>query len=273
LSHSPLGSSRFPTLPVINPVVTVPAPRTEASKYGALFYLGIGGLIVLVGLVAWFGHGLWANRGAFADVYVLHDSRRGLPARAEAAFRLAHGGRLDDAQLIEMSLNRDLPDLARYLLAEGVTEEAVARDPRGYALAVARSPDWPVWLRLLLARSLAYGSSRGYAIPREALVELAGNRDAMLGLWAAYALAARPVDPTNRRAELEKTALTKDANGELAAQLLDALDAEEPRRSQLLDQTTIWLRQKHPAAAAIWKGQDMLAKRLVDRPVSSTAPK
>ena len=64
LSHSPDGSSRFPTLPIINPAV--PAARTERAKYGGLFYLGIGGLVVLVVLVAWFGHGLWANREAFA---------------------------------------------------------------------------------------------------------------------------------------------------------------------------------------------------------------
>ncbi len=208
MSHSPDGSSRFPTLPIINP--SVPAPRTERAKYGGLLYLGIGGLAVLIVLVAWFGYGLWANREAFADVYVLHDASLVLAERAQAAFRLAHGGRIDDAQLMEMSLNRDLPDLARYLLAEGVSTQAVARDPRGYALAVARSPDWPDWLRLLLVRPLAYGSGRGYAIPRDALVELAGHRDPMVELWASYALAARPVDDSNRRAVLEKTAMAKD---------------------------------------------------------------
>jgi hypothetical protein len=242
-------------LPIINQAVT--SPRAERAKYGGLFYLGIGGLLVLVALVAWFGYGLWTNREAFADVYVLHDSRRDLSERAQAAFRLARGGRIDDAQLMEMSLNRDLPDLARYLLAEGVSAQAVARDPRGYALAVARSPYWPAWLRLLLARPLAYGASRGYAIPREALVELAGQDDPMLRLWAFYALAARPVDHSNRRAELEKSAQSGDANGELAALLLRALDAEEPARSELLDQATIWLRHHHPAAAEIWMGSDI----------------
>jgi hypothetical protein len=254
LSRSPDGSSRFPTLPIINPAVS--SPRTERAKYGGLFYLGIGGLVLLIVLIAWFGHGLWANGQAFADVYVLHDSSRGLSKRAEAAFRLAHSGRLDDGQLMEMSLNRDLPDLVRYLLAEGVSAQAAARDPRGYSLAVARSPDWPDWLRLLLVRPLAYGSGRGYAIPREVLVELAGHHDPVIGLWASYALAARPVDHSNQRAVLEKTALAKDANGELAAQLLRALDADEPERSALLDRTTIWLRHHHPASAEIWKGRE-----------------
>jgi hypothetical protein len=262
LSHSPDGSSRFPTLPIINPAVT--SPRSQSAKYGGLFYLGIVGLVVLVLLIAWFGYGLWANRAAFADIYALHDASRAQSERAEAAFRLARGRRVDDTQLMEMSLNRDLPDLVRYLLAEGVSAQAAARDPRGYALAVARSPDWPDWLRLLLARPLAYGSGRGYAIPQEALVELAGHHDPMLGLWASYTLAARSVDYSNRRAVLEKTALTRDANGELAAQLLRALDAEEPERSQLLDQTTIWLRHHHPAAAEIWKEWDIGHRGLVN---------
>ena len=58
-----------------------------------------------------------------------------------------------------------------------------------YALTVARSPDWPDWLRLLLCARLAYGAARGYAIPREALDELAHHADPMIGLWAACALA------------------------------------------------------------------------------------
>ena len=41
----------------------------------------------------------------------------------------------------------------------------MARDPRAYALTVALSQDWPDWLRLVLSRRLAYGATRGYAIP------------------------------------------------------------------------------------------------------------
>lgn len=270
MNGSPDGSARFPTLPIVNP--TIASTRTDRSKYGGLFYLGIGGLVVLALLLAWFGHGLWVNREAFADVYLLHNASRSESERAGAAYRLARGGRIDDAQLMEMSLNRDLPDLARYLLAEAVSPEAVAREPRGYALGVARSPGWPDWLRLLLVRPLAYGSSRGYAIPREALVELAGQSDPMIGLWASYALAARPVDPSNRRAVLEKAALTTDANGELAKQLLRALAAEEPERSRLLDQATLWLRHHHPVAAEMWRGWESDDQGLVTLPASSIAP-
>jgi hypothetical protein len=257
-------------LPIINATET--SARTDRSKFGGLFYLGAGGLVLLAVLLAWFGHGLWANREAFADVYTLHDARRSKLERCNAAFRLARGGRLDDAQLMEMGFNRDLPDLARYLLAEGVTAQAAARDPRSYALAVARSPDWPDWLRLLLVRPLAYGSGRGYAIPRDALVELAGHSDPMVRLWASYALAARPVDPSNQRTVLQKTSRINDANGELATQLLHALDADEPQRTELLDRATIWLRHHHPASAEIWKGWNASDFGLVNPPVSSIAP-
>ena len=82
---------------------------------------------------------------------------------------------MTDRQLMEICLRRDLPDLARYLLAEAVSTEAVARDPRAFALTVARSPDWPDWLRLVLSRRLAYGATRGYAIPEVALDELANT--------------------------------------------------------------------------------------------------
>jgi len=94
----------------------------------------------------------------------------------------------------------------------------------------------------------------------------------MLGLWASYALAARPVDHSDRRAVLEKTALSKDATGELAAQLLRALDALEPERSGLLDRATVWLRHHHPAAAKIWSGWDIGDRGLVNPLANSIAP-
>jgi hypothetical protein len=270
MSDSSQDSSRFPTLPIVNP--TLPSTGTERSKYGGLFHLGIAGLAGLALLLAWFALGLWANRRAFADVYILHDASRPPMERAEAALRIARDGHLDDSQLMEMSLNRDLPDLARYLLAEGVSPNAAARDPRGYALTVARSPGWPDWLRLVLARPLAYGASRGYAIPREALVELSGRSDPMIAIWASYALAARPVDPSNQRAVLEQAALAQDANGDLAKQLVRALDAEEPEKTHLLDRTTIWLRYFHPGSAEIWRGWNMGDRRVFTAPANSIEP-
>jgi hypothetical protein len=177
----------FPELPILNQG-ELPA-LTQREKYGGLFYLGIGGLLVLVVLVGWFSYGVWSIRDVFTDVYMLHDSTRPEAERDQAAFRLTPNARLNDTQLMQMSLERDLPDLARYLLAEAVSTDAVAHDPRSYALTVARSPDWPDWLRLLLTRRLAYGVGRGYAIPREPLEELARHADPMITLWATYALA------------------------------------------------------------------------------------
>src|SRR5262249_36981592 len=149
---------RFPDLPILNPGGRVtPAPRGQREKYGALFYLGIAGLLLLLVLIGWFAYGVWSHRDLWAEVYVLHNRGRTESDRIEAAYRLSRNPRLADAQKMEISLRRDLPDLARYLLAEAVSTEAVARDPRAYAMAVARSPGWPDWLRLLLARRLTYG--------------------------------------------------------------------------------------------------------------------
>ena len=180
--------------------------------------------MLLIALVGWFGHGLWSNRDIWADVYTLNDAKRPESERLDAALRLARNPRLDDGPRMEMALQKGLPELARYLLAESVSTEPVAHDPRAYALAVARSEGWPDWLRLLLARRLAYGAGRGYAIPREALDELKRHSDPMIGLWATYSLAVLPrtgPDPA-LTAELEQAARAQGPTGELAGRLLDA---------------------------------------------------
>jgi hypothetical protein len=251
------GRVRFPALPILNAGdVLPPAPRGQREKYGALFYLGIAGLLILIVLVGWFGYAVWSHRDIWADVYTLHDSSRSEAERIEAARRLSQEPRLADAQKMEMSLRRDLPELARYLLAEAVTTEAVARDPRAYAMAMARSPGWPDWLRLVLARRLSYGASRGYDIPREPLEELRRHSDPMVGLWAAYALARLPrPDPDPAMvAELEKAAGAPGPEGALATRLLDALRAPQEERERRLDEATVWLRSHHSQAVPIWRG-------------------
>jgi hypothetical protein len=132
----------------------------------------------------------------------------------------------------------------------------VARDPRGYALVVSRSPGWPDWLRLVLSRRLAYGASRGYDIPREVLDELKRHPDPMTGLWAVYALAvvSRPGPDPEMTAELEKAASAPGPEGELAALLLAALRAPQEEREHRLDEATLWLRRHHPQAVKIWQG-------------------
>ncbi len=274
---------RFPELPILNPG-DVPAPargagaspstaspppraRGQGEKYGALFYLGIAGLAVMIALVGWFAVGVWSNRDIWSDVYVLNDASRPESERLDAALRLSRNDRLDDANRMDMAMRRDLPELARYLLAESVSTEPVARDPRGYALAAARSEGWPDWLRLLLSRRLAYGAGRGYDIPREALDELGRHSDPMIGLWATYALALRPQGEADREAAaaLERSAAASPgANGELAGQLLEALrSSDEADRERRLDGISEWLRRHHPQAAELWRGRTIRDGRVV----------
>jgi len=260
--ESPNG---FPKLPILNAMPTAPA-RSQRDKYGGLFYLGIAGLVVLVALVGWFAHAVWSHRTIWADIYVLHDSRRPEPDRLQSAFRLSRDSRVSDSQLMEMCLRRDLPDLARYLLAEAVSTEAVARDPRGFALTAARSPDWPDWLRLLLARRLAYGAARGYAIPREALDELANHADPMIGQWAACGLALKSGTEARPASALAEAARVPDAKGDLASMLLAALAAPKEERERRLDEATIWLRHHHGQAAKIWRGSEIRDGRLLWSP-------
>jgi hypothetical protein len=241
----------FPKLPILSPA-EIPA-RSQREKYGGLFYLGIAGLALLLALVGWFAYGVWTHRDLLADVYILNDRRQSEFDRVTAALRLSQEPRLSDAQRMEMALQRNLPELARYLLAESVSTEHVAHDPRAYALAVARSADWPDWLRLLLARRLAYGAGRGYAIPPEALDSLSGNADPMIHLWATYAQAVQPGSDPRKRAELETTADDPGDLRVLARYLLVALHAPETRE-QRMDDATSWMRRHHPQAASIWNG-------------------
>ena len=263
------GSPRFPELPILNPgelpAAATGPPRTQREKYGGLFYLGIAGLVVLIALVAWFGHGLWSNRDIWADVYVLNDANASERDRLDAALRLSRNPRLDDDAKMEMALRKDLPPLARYLLAEAVSTDPLAHDPRSYALAVARSEGWPDWLRLLLACNLAFGAGRSYDIPREALEELRGHSDRMIGLWATYSLAVLPRGGPDRvgSAELENAAHEPGPTAELATRLLAALRASGAARERLLDEATLWLRRHHPQAAEIWRGWEVRDQHVV----------
>jgi hypothetical protein len=260
LSDVGASPNGFPKLPILQNAAPT---RSQRERYGALLYLGIAGLLILAALLAWFAHGVWRLRDVWADVYVLHDASRTETERIHAAFQLGRNSRLSDSQLMETCLRRDLPDLARYLLAEAVSTEAVARDPRGYALTVARSPGWPDWLRLVLARRLAYGAARGYAVPSEALDELARHPDPMIGPWATCAAALSPGAQSGRTGQLEAAAGDPGERGQLAKLLLAAVAALPEEREQRLDQATIWLRQHHPQAAQIWRGWEIRDGQLI----------
>jgi hypothetical protein len=251
----------FPRLPILNPAEIPPPRKTQREKYGGLFYLGIAGLVFLIALVVFFLYGVWSLRDLGSAVYVLHDKARSDADRVQAAVRLSRDDRVDDTQRMTMSLERELPDLARYILAESVSTELVAQDPRNFALAVARSPDWPDWLRLLLMRRLAYGASRGYGIPHEALDELASHADPMIGLWANAGRAMLPGGDSGAMAALELASKLSGPQGELARRLLAAIRAPQADRERQLDEATLWLRQHDPQAAPIWEGSPELDGR------------
>ena len=249
------GERSFPKLPiiVIDQEPATQPPRTEREKYGGLFYLGIAGLVVMTAMIAWFAYSVWRLRDVWAQVYAIHDSKRSDADRVESAVRLSHDPRVTDLQLMKICLDRGVPEKARYVLAEAISTEAVARDPRAYSLAVALSPDWPDWLRLLLARRLAYGASRGYGIAQLALAELSQHSDPMIRLWALYSEAVLPGSKSDAAAKLKEAAGKDDENGQLAARLLAALNAPPEEREGRLDEATLWLRQHHPQAKKIWR--------------------
>jgi len=256
----------FPKLPIVTPDPPAPPARTQSQKYGGLFRVGIAGLAILVAMIAWFAIAVWQLRDVWVNVYVLHNPQRSETARIEAAFWLSRDPRVNDALLMQMCLERDLPELARYLLAEAVRTDEVARDPRAFALSVARSPGWPDWLRLLLARRLAYGAGRGFAIPTDVVSELAQQPDPMIGLWVDYALAVGPDSSAKAASALTEAARGADDRARLAALLAAALDGSPAERELRLDEATTWMRHHHPQAAKIWEGSEFRDGRLIRAP-------
>jgi hypothetical protein len=249
------------------PILTPEPPRkSQAEKYGGLYYAGIAGLVVLLGLVGWFAHGVWSLRGVFRAIYVLNDPRRAEEERVRAAYALARDPRVTQRQLYDGALSRVPPDLARYLLAEALTSDAIRDDPRAFAMAVARSEGWPDWLRLLMVRPLAYGAGQGYAIPAGPLDELRRHPDPAIRLWAAYTRAAASGRDIDAARELGRAAERAGPEQELAAGLRDALGLRGVERDAALDRATLWLRRHHPEAARLWDGWEDHAGRLVRRP-------
>ena len=145
-------------------------------------------------------------------------------------------------QLWDLALSRVPPDLARYLVAEGLTSQAVADDPRGYALAVSRSEGWPPWLRILLARPIAYAAGEGEVIPRYTLMELSEHAEPIVALFGTYALAVADSGDQVALAKLQTAAHTDGPNRDFARLLLRAAESAQPKRNETLDEATAWLR-------------------------------
>lgn len=251
----------FPSLPIVTPD---PPRKTDREKYRALFYLGSAGLVVVVALVGWFASQAWAMRDIWKNVYILHDAQRPEVERVQAAYSLALDPRATPRQLWEIALRRPLPALARYVVAEGIGASLVADDPRGYASAVALSEGWPGWLRVVLTRPLAFAAVEGIAVPSESLEVLGRDADAVVALWAEFALAASPDRNANAASALRAVAASDDPNRDLAVLLVKGLDSSaKSERLEALRAATIWLRAHHPEAAPLWRDWKVSGDRLV----------
>jgi hypothetical protein len=260
----PTGNPTFPTLPIVTPG---PARRPASERYGALFYLGLAGLLAVFGLLGWFAWEAWSLRSVWSRIYILHDPGGSEAERVQAAFELSRDRRVDQAQLQQIALRRPLPPLARYVAAEALTAEIVSPDPRGYGLAVARSEGWPDWLRVLMARPMACAATLGRPVDRQALQELSQRPDPALGLWARYALAAGRDGDRESESMLRHAAEADGPTQGLAVPLVAALDARRrAERLADLDAATRWMRKGYPPAAEVWSGWEVRGDRLVRRP-------
>jgi hypothetical protein len=264
----------FPKLPIITPpsnsfpelpIVTPDPPRlTLQEKYGNFYYYGIAGLVITLLLVGSFGLGLWLTRVYWSAIIVLNTPERLEADRIKAAWTMTHHAAANDRHRVDFALRKDLPDLARYVLAEGLTTEAIRSDPKGYAFMVAKSEGWPDWLRLLMVRPMAYGAGEGYRIAWEPLDLLRESKDPAIALWATYTRAVMaPGDPSATKALAD--AASKDGPFRPLAALLDAAARSEGEvRVKELNEATVWLRTHYPEAAKFWNGWEERDGQLVE---------
>ncbi len=264
----------FPKLPIITPpparpfpelpIVTPDPPRmTLREKYGNLYYLSIAGLVVSFAVVGTFAYGLWSTRDYWMATYVLNDPKRPEAERVRAAWAMAGHPAASDLHRFDLALRKDLPPLARYVLAERMTPEAIRADPKGYALMVAKSEGWPDWLRLLLVRPMAYGVGEGYRIAWEPLDLLRQNSDPAIALWATYTRAVMAPGDAQAEGDLGRDARREGPFQALAVLLDAAAKAEGDARVRKLDEATAWLRAHHPEAVKVWQGWTERDGRLV----------
>jgi hypothetical protein len=245
--------SQSPFLPIVSPD---PPRKTTVEKYGSLYYAAVAGLVVLVALVIVFALGVWSMRGVWADIYALNDPKRPELERINAAWRLSRDPRVTDRQKWDLAVSTIPPPLARYLLAESLSAEAAAVNPRPYALAVARSEGLPPFLIALLARPIAYAAAGGSPLDRESLEEVEAHRDPAVSLWATYAIALGEPEAGSLSA---REALDREASGDgsyrkFAGLLRDSARAVPPVRQEKLDAATDWLRSHYANAVNAWAG-------------------
>ena len=269
---TPPSSPKFPDLPILEPD---PPRMSLREKYGGLFYLGIGGLIFSLFLVGSFFYQLYRTRDLWAAVYVLHDPQSSNPARYEAAWAIARNPDANDRQRMDFALRTDLPDLARFILAEGLTPEAIRADPKGYALSAARSEGWPDWLRLLVARPMAYAVGEGYRIAWEPLDQLRKRSDPAIVLWMTYTRAVMGPGDASALKQLREAVAKPGIYQGLATLLNGAVAASGAARVAKLDQATAWLRVHHPPCVQVWEGWEVIdgKLRLKATPADTATPR
>lgn len=255
----------FPKLPIITPppqrpfpdlpIITPDPPRLSLSeKYGGLYYLGVAGLALGLGLVSQFAYGVWTTRDLWSSIWVLHDPSRSEPDVIRAAWQVARHPQANDRQRSDIAFRKSLPPLARYIVAEAMTPEAIRADPKGYAEMVARSEAWPPWLRLLMIRPMAYGAGEGYRIAGEPVDLLRHHPDPAIALWATYTRAVTPPGDPSAARSLVDSAASESPSQPLAVLLAAASKEEGDARDRKLDEATAWLRGHHPEAVKLWKG-------------------
>jgi hypothetical protein len=248
---TPPSKGPFPDLPIITPD---PPRLSLAEKYGGLYYLGLIGLAVTLTLIWIFGYSLWITRDLWISFYVVPDPARPEAERIQAAWVIARHPAANDRQRSDIALLKTNPPLARYIVAEGMTPDAIRADPNGYALMVAKSELWPDWLRLQMTRPMAYAVGEGYRIAWEPLDLLRAHSDPAIALWATYTRAVMPPGDASAASSLAKSAAEPGPFHDLAALLEAASKAEGKARVAKLDEATAWLRAHHPESAGLWKG-------------------
>jgi hypothetical protein len=245
----------FPSLTIIQPPAQpAPARLSTSQKYGGLFYLGVGGLILIVSLVSWFGYQVYAMRDVFGWVYLLHDDAQPEAIRVQAAFKIARDERINDRQRVDIALRKGLPTLARYLVAEGLTTDSLTADANAFAKMVAYSEGWPDWLRLMFLRVMAYGAGEGYRFPWDPVNKLREHKDPSISLFATYTKAAMEPGDEDALAALKAKSREAGPYQELAAILYEGASQKGAIRRESLDRATKWLREKAPEVKSLWSG-------------------
>ena len=256
------GKRALPELPVLGAVPATPvstSPRTTREKYGGLFWLGLAGLMVVSLWVGWFAWNLWSMSDVWRDVFVLFDEQATITERIRAGDRLAADSRITPAQVWEFVFRKDLPTLARWRLAERLGADAVRGDPRGFALATARSPNWPDWLRAQFARALAEAAVQGVTLSDAGLEEMTDHPDPVTRAFVLVALGARRDTDAGVRTDARQQLQGLAADQPALIRLVDPLrrvleEVDQTRRLEALEEAKLWMRTGHADAAAIWEG-------------------